>query len=86
MTEKIKDRTFGWLVALLFVLLGWIAGGVGWLVAQNVYKDQEQDACIIHTENNTAKMARIQYNDPDTDPEEKQELRPIFLQTRSGND
>ena len=85
MTEKIKDRMFGWLVGLLFVLLGWIAGGVGWLVAQSVYKDAEQDRSIIHNENNISKIARLQANDPDTDDDEKQELRPIYIQTRSGN-
>lgn len=85
MTEKIKDRMFGWLVGLLFVLLGWIAGGVGWLVAQGVYKDAEQDRAIIHNENNISKIARVQANDPDTDDDEKQELRPIYIQTRGGN-
>lgn len=84
MTDKIKDRMLSWMVGLLFLLLGWIAGGVGWLVAQGVYKDAEQDKQILHNENNTAKLARIQCDDPDTDKEERDEIRPIYFNTGSG--
>lgn len=85
MTERIKDRLTGWLVTLLFVLLGWIAGGVAWLVTQNVYKDQEQDKYILQNESNTAKVARTVSRDPDTRLEDKDELRPIYFNARSGN-
>ena len=83
MTEKIKDRITGWLVGLLFVLLGWIAGGVGWLVAQNVYKDAEQDKYILKNEDSVRKIARVVAHDEDTDAEDREELRPIYFNTRS---
>lgn len=35
MTEKIKDKMTGWLVGFIVILLGWIAGGVGYLIVQN---------------------------------------------------
>lgn len=84
MTEKIKDRMFSWMMGLLFVLLGWIAGGVGWLVVRGADKDVEQDGRITENTNGVGKVARVQCNDPDTDAEEKEELRPLYFNTRSG--
>ena len=57
---------------------------MGWLVAQGVYKDAEQDRQILHNENNISKVARVQCNDADTDSDERDELRPIYFNTRSG--
>lgn len=84
MTEKIKDRAFGWVIAFLFILLGWIAAGVGWLVVDRKYKDDYQDKQITKIENHQAKIARILYKDEDTCPDDKDELRPIYFNTRSG--
>lgn len=84
MTEKIKDRLTTFLVGLLFTLLTLIAGGVGWLIQQNIYKDSEQDGRILTTENNMAKAARIINKDPDTQKEDRDELRLIYFYTRSG--
>lgn len=83
MTEKIKDRLTSFLVGLLFTLLTLIACGVGWLIAQNVYKDAEQDSRILTTENNVAKTARVINKDPDTQKEDRDELKPIYFNTRS---
>ena len=85
MTEKIKDRLTSFLVGLLFTLLTFIAGGVGWLIAQNVYKDAEQDRFILKNTENISKVARIVAHDENTEKEDRDELRQIYFNARSSN-
>ena len=84
MTEKIKDRMNNFLVTFSVSLLVLIAGGVGWLIAQNVYKDADQDRQITTTDGNVEKCARVIVKDKDTSPDDKRELEPIYFNTHSG--
>lgn len=67
-------------------MLTLIAGGVGYLIVKGEQKDAEQDIQIEQNTTNIGKATRIVYQDPDTDQDSRDELRPIFFNTRSGNE
>ena len=46
MTEKIKDRLTGWLLAAVMSLLTLTASGVGWLIVQNHSRMNSMDSKI----------------------------------------
>ena len=74
-------------------MLTLIAGGVGYLIVKGEQKDAEQDyrmteqdTRISSNETSIGKTARILYKSPGLCPDDKDELRPLFLNTRSGNE
>lgn len=66
-------------------MLTLIAGGVGYLIVKGEVKDAEQDTKIEQNTTHISKTTRVVYQDPDTDQDSRDELRPIFFNTRSGN-
>ena len=82
MTEKIRDRLNSWLVGFVFVLLGWIAGGVGYLIVHTNdkldYYEKQQDANV----NDIKNIANILEQDPDTQEKYQKELRKIYFNSR----
>ena len=92
MTETIKQKLNNGLLTLIFVLLTWIAGGVGWLIKQgndrmnklDIVDKEMQKQCQKH-DSEIKFLAGVQWSDPDTKDWDKQVLREISkIDTRSG--
>ena len=93
MTDKIKDRITGWIVTLLFSLLGFIAAGVGWLIVENTNRIERiemnvsrHDASIIDLNNATQNLINAYNLNRERDKEQDKEILELWkCAKRSGN-
>jgi hypothetical protein len=90
MTESAKQKISNGLVTIIFVLLTWIAGGVGWLIKQGNDRinaldqvDQDMQKECAKYDNEIKFMAGVMWSDPDVSAYNKDILREIAkLDTR----
>lgn len=89
MTEKINNgngSTPKWFwplyLASLPILMTLVIMMVGYYLNRLTDEVDENKKEIRVIKNHVRDMSRIQYNDADTSPDERDELRPIFHETR----
>lgn len=84
MTESLKQKLNNGLLTVIFVLLAWIAAGVGWLIKVGNERidllntvDQETQKQFNKHDNEIKFIARVQWLDPDTRLDDKYMLQEM---------
>ncbi len=83
MTERVKgsirDNPWSAIAVALLVIIG---GALGWQINRIVNIQERQQDMIDGCRRNIESMARVIHHDPDTKPDDKDEMRIIYLPTR----
>jgi len=87
MTEKVNGNAPKWFwplyLALLPVLMGMVIVMVGFYLNKLTNKIEDFDKEIISLKTKQQIISRVVHSDPDTSPDCRDELKPIFHSTRS---